>query len=99
MSKTVACPACSAIAQLVTRPRDVAIGRWSARVEDSFHRCTACHQEFYEPGQLNATLEKAARVVREKRGLIAPEEVRALRTRYGLSQDQLEKLLRISPKT
>src|SRR5262245_27335397 len=99
MTKNVACPNCDGPAVAVVRPREVAVGRWSAVVDDECIRCTRCGEEFYEPGQLQATLEKAARAIREKRGLITPERIRALRILYGLTQDQLERILGVGPKT
>ncbi len=98
MTVNLACPACGERAEPVTRPRDVAVGRWSAVVDDEFCVCASCGEEFYLPGQVQSTLERAAASIREHKGLISPDRIRALRARYGLTQEQLERLLGVAPK-
>ena len=90
---------CGSEGQLVSAPREIAIGHWSATVEDNFLRCPDCGEEWYLPGQMAATQKRAAAVIREKHRIMSPERIRALRIRMGLTQISLEELLGVGPKT
>ncbi|MEQ1857617.1 MAG: type II TA system antitoxin MqsA family protein [Longimicrobiales bacterium] len=83
----------------VDEAREVRIGSRTARVRDRFARCTACEEEFYGPGQMDATLRRAATALRTEEGLLSPIVIRALRERLGLSQSAFERLLGVGPKT
>ena len=75
------------------------IGSRSARVLDEFARCASCGEEFYGPGQMDTTLRRAAKVLREEEGLLSATKIKALRARLGLSQSAFEQLLGVGPKT
>lgn len=96
---TETCPLCGGRLQSVDEDRDIRIGSRSARVLDEFARCTACGEEFYAPGQMDATLRRAATALRKAEGLLPPGKIRALRERLGLSQRAFEQLLAVGPKT
>ena len=98
MTENVACPNCGAATSAAVRAREVAVGRWSTIVDAECQACSSCGEEFLMPRQLQATLEIAARIIREKKGLVSPDRIRSLRGRYGLTQEQLERLLGVSPK-
>lgn len=93
------CPICGGHSKPVVEAREIKVGRWTATVDDEFTRCESCGEEAYMPGQMQATQERAARVVREREKIVSPERVRAVREKYGLTQSQLERLLRVGPKT
>jgi HTH-type transcriptional regulator/antitoxin MqsA len=99
MSSHRTCPICGGSSKLVIEAREIKVGRWSATVDDEFMRCEKCGEETYLAGQMKATQERAARVIREREKILSPERVRAIRERYGLTQSQLERLLRVGPKT
>jgi HTH-type transcriptional regulator/antitoxin MqsA len=90
---------CGSRGELVTAPREITIGHWSVNVDDTFIRCPACGEEWYLPGQMDASQKKAAALIREKHHLMSPDRIRALRLRMGLSQPALEQLLGVGPKT
>lgn len=98
MNKTE-CGICGGEAFLVSEEREVRVGKRSAVVEDRFFRCSACEEELYEPGQMDAVMLRASTVIREDLGLLMPEEIRALRESLELSQADFERLLRAGPKT
>ena len=75
------------------------IGSRSARVRDEFARCASCGEEFYGPGQMDATLRRAAKVLRAEEGLLSATKIKALREGLGLSQNAFEQLLGVGPKT
>jgi putative zinc finger/helix-turn-helix YgiT family protein len=93
------CPVCGGQAIQVVEPREVKLGRWSAIVDDTFMRCGACGETYYLPDQMHATQMRAAQIIRERHGLFAPDRIRALRAKYGLTQLQLERLMGVGPKT
>ena len=99
MSTHRICPMCGGPMQTVIEPRAIKVGRWSATVDDEFMRCESCGEEAYLAGQMRATQERAARVIREREKIMSPERVRGFRERYGLSQSQLERLLNVGAKT
>lgn len=93
------CPICGGISKPVVEAREIKVGRWMATVDDEFMRCESCGDEAYLPGQMKATHDRAAHVIREREKLVSPERVRAIRERYGITQSQLERLLGVGPKT
>lgn len=93
------CPVCEGRLEPVSEVREVRIGRRTARVPDEFFRCVACEQAFYAPGQMDSTLRRASQAIRRQEGLMAPQEIRDVRMRLGLTQHAFEKLLGVGPKT
>lgn len=55
--------------------------------------CAVCGKDVFDPQLDETTLRAAYAVYRARRGLLQPEEIRALRERYGLSQRALSRLL------
>ncbi|HEX8244174.1 MAG TPA: type II TA system antitoxin MqsA family protein [Longimicrobium sp.] len=93
------CWLCSSPAPLVTEPREVPMGTRKVVVEDTFYRCGSCGETFYRPGMGDETLRRAAAALRKLDGLLEPDEIRAIRSAYGLSQAGLEKLIGAGEKT
>ncbi len=56
-------------------------------------RCDNCGEEFYDLGEQDDPLARAYGEYRRKHSLINPDEIRKIRTRYGLSQQELSRLL------
>lgn len=86
-------------ASLVREERAVSIGQRSAVVEDEHLRCDGCGSEYATPEQMEQTQQRAVAAIRAEEGLLTPEEVLRIRRKHGLSQAQLEALLRTGPKT
>lgn len=97
--KKTDCGMCGGEALLVAEERTVRVGSRSARVIDEFYRCTACGEELYEPGQMDAVMRRASAAVRTRLGLLQPEEIREIRATLDLSQADFERLLGVGKKT
>jgi HTH-type transcriptional regulator/antitoxin MqsA len=93
------CPLCGGRMAPVSGPRDVSIGKRVVRVQDRFWRCSHCGEEFYAPGQMEATQRRASCHIREQDGLLMPDEIRRIRIDLGLTQQAFERLLGVGPKT
>ena len=61
--------------------------------------CASCGETFYTHEQALASSRARAGALRTKDGLLTPDDIRALRQKYGLTQDGLERMLRVGPKT
>lgn len=96
---TELCHICDGEAIPVREVREYAIGRRSAPVADEFMRCQACGEEFYLPGQMDAVQTRASAAIREREGLLQPQEIREIREGLDLSQADFERLLGVGPKT
>lgn len=93
------CHQCDERARLVRETREVCIGSRATEVEHEFYRCDACDEEWFAPGQMDAVMRRASDRIREEEGLLKPDEIRAIRERYGLSQAKFERLLGAGQKT
>src|SRR5690348_15951171 len=97
----IRCPVCRSVETgLVSAPRQVtADDATPLEFPDEFTRCRHCGEEFYTRDQSLASSRAAARVLREREGLLPPDRIRAIRDSYGLTQADFEKALRLGPKT
>ena len=67
----------------------------------SYSKCDYCNEIFYNADDIDnyeTQLEKALEKERKKENLLTAKEIKAIRTKYGLTQLQLELLLKIGPK-
>lgn len=93
------CPICGGEAHLTREVRPITILARSVAVEDEFYRCTKCGEEVYRPGMMDAVTRRATAKIREEDGLLAPDEVRAIRRKLGLTQPEFERLLGVGANT
>lgn len=93
------CISCSAPAVAVRERRSVDYGNRAVEIDNEFMRCTSCADEFYLPGQMEATDRRAAEHVRDAGAPPLPFEIRGLRNSFGYSQAEFEKLIGAGPKT
>ena len=68
-------------------------------IEGVFLHCTECSEFFFAPGEVDAVMDRVAAVVRQEEGLLQPAEIRALRARLGMTQEEFEAFLGVGPKT
>jgi YgiT-type zinc finger domain-containing protein len=54
----ISCGVCGGAALLTREVRPAGWKRRYAEVEDEFYRCTACGEELYLPGMMNAVIER-----------------------------------------
>jgi HTH-type transcriptional regulator/antitoxin MqsA len=96
---SIACYLCGGDSPRVREVRAVPIGTRTAVIEDDFYRCPTCDEIVYLGGMMDTSLRRAAAVVRAEDGLLAPDDIIALREKYGLSQAALERLIGAGEKT
>lgn len=61
--------------------------------------CACCNEKVFHEELDNRTLLKVYDEYRKRKGLITPERIRAIRTKYGLSQRALGRLLKLGEIT
>lgn len=101
MSDLVTCGVCGNEAvRLVATTRYVdAPDGASLPYQDSHFHCESCGDEFYAQGQQSETGRNRAGALRKHLGFLTPDEIREIRTKYGLTQAALEELLGVGAKT
>lgn len=93
------CPICGGSARIACAAKDVRVGKRTVVVEDEFLLCEDCGEEFVEPEMMDRTAQRAAERIRQEDGLLTPGEIRAIRDKYGLSQEAFQRLINAGPKT
>ena len=61
--------------------------------------CSLCGEAVFSPEVDEASLERFYREYRKRMGLLQPEEIRAIRTLYGMSQETFARVLGMGAKT
>lgn len=74
-------------------------GREPIVVWRDLQRCSSCGETYFGPNDIDAVHRAAADVVREREGLLSPEEIRELRESLQLSQAAFERLIGAGAKT
>ena len=89
------CPGCEKEndVKIVRGKEEIIVRGEPIEVDVEYFKCTVCGEEFDDPGSVDDPLEKAYRVYRKIHGMVQPEELRSFRTRYGLTQGEMGKLL------
>jgi HTH-type transcriptional regulator/antitoxin MqsA len=93
------CGMCGGEATLVQEPHSLMMGTRPVTIDDEFYRCARCGEDFYIDGMEVETFRRAAAKVREEDGLLTPNDIVALREKYGLTQAGLERLIGAGEKT
>lgn len=93
------CVICGGPATLVEELETMSMGGRPVTYMDQFYRCGRCGEAFYNGEMASESFRRAAAVIRAEDGLLAPDEIVALRQQYGLTQAQLEKLIGAGEKT
>jgi len=99
MEKETECYLCRSPAFLTTGERQTRMGTRPISFEDEFYKCSNCGEKFYDGNMADESFRRAAAAVRREDGLLAPEEIREIRTLYGLTQADLERLIKGGEKT
>jgi len=89
------CPNCEKETELelVRRLEDVNVRGEAIKVEVTYYKCKNCGEEFEDPHSDEDPLDKAYREYRRRHGMMQPEEVRDFRKRFGLTQNEMSRLL------
>ena len=93
------CGLCGGLGELRREIRPLTILGRTVEVEHEFYRCSKCGEEFLLPAMMDAVMKRATARIREEDGLLTPEQVRAVRQKYGLTQPEFERLLGVGTNT
>jgi putative zinc finger/helix-turn-helix YgiT family protein len=89
------CPNCEKETELelIHRVEDIKVRGEAIKVEVKYYKCKNCGEEFEDPHSDEDPLDKAYRAYRRRHGMMQPEEVRDFRKRFGLTQNEMSRLL------
>ena len=93
------CYLCGSEMETRLEEKELRVGNRSAIVSVQLHRCPKCGEEVIHPDEMDSAQREASRLIREKEGLLQPEQVRAIREELGLTQAAFEDLLGVGRKT
>jgi HTH-type transcriptional regulator/antitoxin MqsA len=99
MDKETSCYLCDSPAYLVRGRSKTMMGARPVTFEDEFYKCSNCGEKFYVGAMADERSRRAAAAVRRVERLLAPDEIREIRTRYGMSQADFERLINSGEKT
>jgi HTH-type transcriptional regulator / antitoxin MqsA len=99
MEKETECYLCRSPAFLIKGKRQTRMGTRPISFEDEFYKCSNCGEQFYDGRMADESFRRAAAAVRRVESLLAPEEIREIRALYGLTQADLERLIKGGEKT
>lgn len=85
--------------ELVERTREFPIHGTTVPVREELYRCAVCGEEEYSYEQALAAERRAGEIYRDQNGFLQPDEIAALRRRWGVTQAQLEAALGLGRKT
>ena len=89
------CPNCEKETELelIRATEDIEVRGEKIPVNMEYYRCLSCGEEFEDPQSDDDPLDKAYREYRRRHQMVQPEEIRSLRKAYGLTQNEMAKLL------
>lgn len=96
---SIQCYLCGGECPRVHKPRAVPVGARTVVIDDEFYHCSACDESVYLGDMADAAFRRVAAQVRVEDGLLAPDDIVALRGKYGLTQAELERLIGAGEKT
>lgn len=83
------CYVCDTPLEFVSEDREIQMGGRSVVVLHELLRCPECGEEFLTPDQMDAVQRRASSAIREREGLLTPEEIRQIRESLGLTQAEV----------
>jgi HTH-type transcriptional regulator/antitoxin MqsA len=94
------CPECGGYLARVRTTVDTRVGRRTVAVSGEFLQCQGeCREVYFAPGESDEVSRRATDMARAEEGLLTPQEIREIRRQHDLTQQQLEQLLNVGPKT
>ncbi len=89
------CPNCEQVTEqtLVQGREEIMVRGEAIPVNTRYLKCPVCDAEFADPQWPDDPLDEAYREYRARHGMLQPEDIRAFRQQYGLSQKELTALL------
>ncbi len=97
---TVVCPVCGHDhARLVRGRFDSVYNQTPIELDEvEMTECDRCGETTLTPEESREVSKRVKAAVRQRLGLLAPDEIVSIRRRHGLSQDELERLLGLGRK-
>ena len=89
------CPNCEKETELevVQNVEDIKVRGEVIKVEVKYYKCKNCGEEFEDPRSDEDPLDKAYREYRRRHGMMQPEEILESRKKFGLTQNEMSRLL------
>ena len=95
-----ACPACGTMMKEQRSPLSTAVNGEEVAVPDASHlRCPKCSEVVLRLDEARHLNQAALTLYRRKYGLLSSDEIRSFRERFGLTQVELGRLLRLGSNT
>ena len=95
-----ACPRCGTLMQTESGELPFSVNGEEVRVPDVNHsHCPKCGEVVLRHDQARDIRERAIEQYRRQQGLLSAREIRAIRERFGLTQGDLARLLRLGGNT
>jgi putative zinc finger/helix-turn-helix YgiT family protein len=89
------CPNCEkeTTLEFIKRDEEILVRNEPIKVNVEFYKCTECGVEFRDPKSSNDPLDLAYREYRSIHKMIMPEQIKAFRDQYNITQQELSNLL------
>lgn len=89
------CPHCEKETELekIRTEEEIKVRGEKIKVPLEYYKCKTCGNEFDDPRSDDDPLDKAYREYRRRHGMMQPEEIRDLRKRCGLTQNEMSRIL------
>src|SRR4030043_1291001 len=89
------CPNCEKETELelIQKVEDIKVRGEVIKVEVKYYKCKSCGEEFEDPRSDEDPLDKAYRESRRRHGMMQPEEILDFRKKFGLTQNEMSRLL------
>jgi putative zinc finger/helix-turn-helix YgiT family protein len=88
------CPNCEKETELelIQKLEDIKVRGEVIKVNVKYYKCKSCGEEFEDPHSDEDPLDKAYREYRRRHGMMQPEEIREFRKKFGLTQNEMNRL-------
>ncbi|KJU83159.1 XRE family transcriptional regulator [Candidatus Magnetobacterium bavaricum] len=95
------CPNCEAEVdtEITNVDEEIKVRRETFVIDSVFFKCLRCGIEFDDPNSDYDPLDAVYREYRRQHNMLQPEDIKNFRGKYGLTQDELSRLLRWSTDT
>jgi len=89
------CPNCEKETELelIQKVEDIKVRGEVIKVDVKYYKCKNCGEEFEDPRSDEDPLDKAYREYRRHHGMMQPEEILESRKKFGLTQNEMSRLL------
>src|SRR4030043_399385 len=89
------CPHCEKETnlELIRSEDEIKVRGELIKVEVEYYKCKSCGKEFDDPRSQDDPLDKAYREYRRRHGMLQPEEILESRKKFGLTQNEMSRLL------